>query len=73
MFNKIYQGIITQMKDIIDRTFGIIDSTGTIIACSDFSKTEQIITTLSIDPNNTKKSFVKNGVTYQVIAGENMV
>lgn len=71
MFNKIYQGIITQMKDIIDRTFGIIDSTGTIIACSDFSKTEQITTALSIDPNNAKKSFVKNGVTYQVIAGEN--
>ena len=35
MSNRLFQGIIHQMKDAIDRTIGVIDSSGTIICCSD--------------------------------------
>ena len=35
MSNRLYQGVIHQMKDAIDRTVGIIDEAGVIVACSD--------------------------------------
>ena len=35
MSNRLYQGVIHQMKDAINRTVGIIDETGVIVACSD--------------------------------------
>ncbi len=38
MSNWLFQGIIHQMKDAIDRTIGIVDSTGTIVCCSDLGR-----------------------------------
>ena len=35
MSNRLFQGIIHQMKDAIDRTIGVIDASGTIVCCSD--------------------------------------
>ena len=37
MSNKLFQGVIQQMKDCTDRTIGIIDETGSVVACSDLS------------------------------------
>ena len=34
MANRLFQGIIHQMTDAVDRTLGVIDETGTVIACS---------------------------------------
>ncbi len=38
MSNRLFQGVIHQMKDSIDRTFGIIDENSTVIACSELGK-----------------------------------
>ena len=38
MSNRLFQGVIHQMKDAIDRTIGVVDADGTIICCSDLSK-----------------------------------
>ena len=38
MSNRLFQGVIHQMKDSIDRTFGVIDENFTIIACSELGK-----------------------------------
>ena len=35
MSNRLYQGVIHQMKDAIDRTVGVIDEAGVIVASSD--------------------------------------
>lgn len=35
MSNRLFQGIIYQMKDAIERVIGVVDSNGTIICCSD--------------------------------------
>ena len=35
MSNRLYQSVIHQMKDAINRTVGIIDESGLIVACSD--------------------------------------
>ena len=38
MSNRLFQGIIHQMKDAIDRTIGVVDSTGTVVCCSDLGR-----------------------------------
>ncbi len=38
MSNRLFQGVIHQMKDSIDRTFGVIDESFNIIACSELGK-----------------------------------
>ncbi|MGN0467628.1 MAG: PucR family transcriptional regulator [Acutalibacteraceae bacterium] len=38
MSNRLFQGIIHQMKDAIDRTIGVVDKAGTIICCSDLGR-----------------------------------
>ena len=38
MSNRLFQSVLHQMRDAVDRTIGVIDETSTIIACSDLSK-----------------------------------
>ena len=35
MANRLFQGVIHQMRDTIDRTIGVVDDSGMAIACSD--------------------------------------
>lgn len=35
MSNRLFQGIVHQMRDAVNRTIGVMDDTGTIIACSE--------------------------------------
>lgn len=35
MPNRLYQGVVHQMKEAIDRTFGVLDENGMVAACSD--------------------------------------
>jgi len=35
MSNRLFQGVIHQMRDSIDRTIGVIDESSVIIACSE--------------------------------------
>lgn len=38
MSNRLFQGIIHQMRDAVDRVIGVIDENGIIISCSDLAK-----------------------------------
>lgn len=38
MANRLYQGIVYQMKDAIERNIGVTDETGVVIACSDLAQ-----------------------------------
>ena len=42
MSNRIFQGLVHQMRDAVGRTLGVIDETGTIIACSELSKIGEV-------------------------------
>ena len=37
MSNGVFQSVIVQLKEISDRTFGVIDSEGTVISCTDIT------------------------------------
>ncbi len=38
MSNRLFQGVIYQMKDAFDRIIGVIDENGVVISCSDLGK-----------------------------------
>lgn len=42
MSNRLFQGIVHQMVEVIDRTFGVIDETGTVISCSELGRIGEI-------------------------------
>ena len=35
MANRVFQSVIYQMKDAIDRVVGVVDETGAVISCSE--------------------------------------
>ncbi|MBQ7364313.1 MAG: PucR family transcriptional regulator, partial [Clostridia bacterium] len=38
MSNRLFQGVIYQLKDAVDRVIGVIDDTGIVISCSELSR-----------------------------------
>ncbi len=66
MANRLFQSVIHQMKDAIDRTIGVIDDNGTVIACSELGKIGE---TVNIDFMNvsTSETFIFNGFTYKAV------
>ena len=42
MSNRLFQGVIHQMKDAIDRMVGVVDETGTIISCSELGRIGEV-------------------------------
>ena len=57
MSNRIFQGIIHQMKDAAGATVGVIDEAGVVVSCSDLGKIGEINTT------NPEKIFGSDGVS----------
>ncbi len=37
MSNSVFQSVIVQLKDVADRVFGVIDSDGSVVSCTDMS------------------------------------
>ena len=64
MANRLFQGVIHQMKDAIDRSFGVIDENYIVIASSDLSRIGETV----LDEMPISDSFVSGGLTYKVIS-----
>ena len=65
MSNRLFQGIVHQMKDAIDRTIGVIDETSTIISCSELGHIGEITEVDFAELNGINDTMVKNGYTYR--------
>ncbi len=65
MSNRLFQGVVHQMKDAIDRTIGVIDETSAIIACSDLGRVGELSDAVTADSFAATESFVHNGSTYR--------
>ena len=37
MSNSVFQSVIVQLRDVSDRTFGVIDTEGCVVSCTDMS------------------------------------
>ena len=67
MSNRLFQGIIHQMHDTIDRVIGVIDSAGLVIACSELSKIGETRAQVKEEMAFTTDMTDLDGFTYQHI------
>ncbi len=67
MSNRLFQGVIHQMKDAIDRVIGVIDENGVIIACSELGRIGETRQELRDEIAYASELVVKGGYTYRPI------
>ncbi len=65
MSNRLFQGIIYQMKDAIDRVIGVIDDTGIVISCSELSRIGESRQGVREELTYTADIVVIGGYTYR--------
>lgn len=70
MSNRLFQGIVHQMHDTIDRTIGVVDETAAVISCSDLSRIGETNEYLMLDLGENIDTFVRDGYTYKPFAGK---
>ena len=66
MPSRLFLGIVNQMKEVIDRTIGVVDEAFHIVACSDLTRMGENLETLTVDAFDNTESFVQGGYTYRV-------
>lgn len=67
MSNRLFQSIVHQMKDAIDRTIGVVDKNGCIIACSELVRIGENLEGVKEELAYTNESFRANGYTHHPI------
>ncbi|MGN0452646.1 MAG: PucR family transcriptional regulator [Ruminococcus sp.] len=65
MANRLFQGIIHQMKDAIDRVIGVVDETSVVIACSELGRIGEVNENINVETLAATVPFVINGYTYK--------
>lgn len=67
MSNKLFQGLIYQMKEAVDRNIGIIDEKGVIIACSQLTRIGETHREILEEVSYTFDTLTWDGYTYRPI------
>ena len=70
MSNRLFQGVVHQMKDAIDRVIGVIDEKSTVIACSELSKIGDVHEVKLANLTSGSDAFVKGQYTYKPFGSE---
>lgn len=70
MSGRLFQGVIHQMKDTVDRVIGVIDENGAVIACSDLMKIGETRQAVKEELIYSAESVVYSGYTYRPMASE---
>lgn len=71
MSNRLFQGIVHQMRDSIDRQIGVVDETATVISCSDLTKIGETLEFLMMGANESMEPFVRDNYTYKPFGSKN--
>lgn len=64
MANRVFQVVIDQMKDAIDRGMGVVDDSGAVVSSTDPTREGEIHLEAADQIAASADSFVKNGNTY---------
>ncbi len=64
MSNRLFQGLVYQMKDAVNRTIGVIDDNGVVIACSELGLLGEVRDEAAAGVMVSEESFVFDGFTY---------
>lgn len=65
MSNRLFQGIVHQMRDAIDRTVGVVDENSNITACSELGMVGENVDFNFSEIVSTTEPFVRGGYTYK--------
>ncbi|MBQ3817171.1 MAG: PucR family transcriptional regulator, partial [Clostridia bacterium] len=65
MSNRLFQSVIHQMKDAVDRTFGVVDESFTIIACSELGKIGEKLEPVAF----SSEVFTSQNYTLKLLSG----
>ena len=65
MSNRLFQGVIYQMKETVGRTVGVTDETGVIVACSELSRIDGVKEGIRAERMTNSVTFTHNGYTYR--------
>ncbi len=68
MSNKLFQGVIHQMKDAIDRVIGVIDENGVIISCSELVKIGEVRQGVREELGYAGEVLALDGYTYRAMS-----
>ena len=61
MSNSVFQSVIVQLKDITDRTFGVMDTEGCVVSCTDMSLLGERWTDAAMKVGNASEEIVTFG------------
>ncbi len=64
MSNSVFQNVILQLKDISDRVFGVIDTEGCVISCTDVTLLGERWTDAALKVANSSENIVAFGQKY---------
>ena len=67
MSNRLFQGVIYQMKDAFDRIIGVIDENGVVISCSDLGKMGDVRQGVREGLSFTNELMTVDGYTYRYL------
>ena len=81
MSNNVFQSVILQLKEVSDRTFGVMDTEGCVVSCTDMSMLGERWTDAALKVGNSSESIVTFGqvsagvavrmsILYHLLAGE---
>ncbi|MBO5783925.1 MAG: PucR family transcriptional regulator, partial [Clostridia bacterium] len=71
MASKLFQSIVSQMHGTIERTIGVLDAQGTVIACSDLSRIgEDDSANMPAVGGYTYSTAISAGRTYRAIGND---
>ena len=73
MSNRLFQGIIFQMKDAVKRIIGVIDENGVVIACSELIKIGEVRSGLREEFAFSSDAIVSGGYTYRPLNNSSRV
>lgn len=68
MASRLFQSIVLQMKDAVDRTIGIIDASGTVVACTDLKRIGEMREDAAAELSYVGDMIRFGGYTYRPVA-----
>ena len=68
MSNRLFQGVVHQMKDAVDRVIGVIDENGVVVACSELPRIGEVKQGAAEEISYSAKTFTLHGNTYSPIS-----
>ena len=65
MSNRLFQSVVHQMKDSVDRMIGVVDEKSTVIACSELTQVGDVHDLKLSNISSASDAFVKGSYTYK--------